>query len=271
LTSINGQAGAGWQAGYYRISPDIIEMARAGATFAFEVLGATRAAAINDGDTFSRGYTGLFLQKFVELGGEVALEATANKGDEEMRPLLRTVVASGTELVFLALFPPEGACFVQQAREVTGFENINILGGSPLHTGGFLKSTGASSVGVYFMGSSPPEGATNDALLAAYEARFSGLPQTITYGRAYDTANLLLNAIETTAVQDKDGTLHIGRQALRDALYATRGWEGLTGRLTCDEFGDCATVKIDIVRLDNPAAGLEGLTSNVIYSFDKSQ
>jgi hypothetical protein len=41
-----------------------------------------------------------------------------------------------------------------------------------------------------------------------------------------EPVNLLLTAIETVAVQEEDGTLHIGRQVLRDALYATSGYRG---------------------------------------------
>ncbi len=82
---------------------------------------------------------------------------------------------------------------------------------------------------------------------------------------------MLLDAIERVAVQEGDGTLHIGRQALRDALYATVDFEGVTGRIRCDAFGDCAVIKFDIVRLDDPSAGVDGLLSNVIdtYSVEK--
>ncbi|HJN41134.1 MAG TPA: ABC transporter substrate-binding protein, partial [Anaerolineales bacterium] len=38
-----------------------------------------------------------------------------------------------------------------------------------------------------------------------------------------------------------DGTLHVGRQALRDAVGSTYRYGGLTGILSCDEYGDCAT------------------------------
>ena len=48
------------------------------------------------------------------------------------------------------------------------------------------------------------------------------------------------------AVQEEDGTLHIGRQALRDALYATTGYQGLTGSLTCDEYGDCGVARFEV-------------------------
>ena len=50
---------------------------------------------------------------------------------------------------------------------------------------------------------------------------------------------------------DADGTLHIGRQALRDAVVNTVKFQGITGVLTCNETlevagnpikwpGDCA-------------------------------
>jgi hypothetical protein len=59
------------------------------------------------------------------------------------------------------------------------------------------------------------------------------------------------NAIEKVAVQDADGTLHIPRQALREAVHNTENYQGLTGNLTCNETvevggrtikwpGDCA-------------------------------
>jgi branched-chain amino acid transport system substrate-binding protein len=87
------------------------------------------------------------------------------------------------------------------------------------------------------------------------------------YAHSYDAANLLLNAIEAVAVPDQDGTLHIGRQALRDALYGTTGFDGLTGSLTCDEFGDCGLGRFHVTRLDEPAAGLEGLAANIVYTY----
>jgi branched-chain amino acid transport system substrate-binding protein len=51
---------------------------------------------------------------------------------------------------------------------------------------------------------------------------------------------LIAEAIEKSAVQLEDGGLVIPRQALRDAFYATTDHQGLTGNLTCTEFGDCA-------------------------------
>ena len=105
----------------------------------------------------------------------------------------------------------------------------------------------------------PPEGPAHDAFLSRYEAKFGESPSQLYYARTYDAANILLDAIEAAAVQDPntDGTLHIGRQALRDALYATDGYQGLTGSLTCDEYGDCGVARFQVTHLDDPEAGLE--------------
>ena len=40
--------------------------------------------------------------------------------------------------------------------------------------------------------------------------------------------------------------MYIGRKALRDALYATKDTQGLTGMLNCDEYGDCADPRIAV-------------------------
>jgi len=57
---------------------------------------------------------------------------------------------------------------------------------------------------------------------------------------------IIFAAIEKVAKKAPDGTLYIGRQALRDALYATKGFKGLTGTLTCDTYGDCADPRIAV-------------------------
>ena len=73
-----------------------------------------------------------------------------------------------------------------------------------------------------------------------YLEMFGTEPISIFHAHAYDAIGLLLTAIEGVAVVDADGTLHIGRQALRDFLYSVVDYPGLTGSLTCSEYGDCA-------------------------------
>jgi branched-chain amino acid transport system substrate-binding protein len=131
----------------------------------------------------------------------------------------------------------------------------------------FIRETGEAGVGVYILGPSAPASAANDQLREAYKARYGELPPSFYYSFTVDATNLLLGAIEKIAVKERDGTLHLGRQALRDALYATSGYNGLTGQLKCDEFGDCGVANLDIVRLDSAAINVDKLRLNVIYTY----
>jgi ABC-type transport system substrate-binding protein len=85
------------------------------------------------------------------------------------------------------------------------------------------------------------QGQAYDDFVAKYTDKYGEAPVSGFHAHAYDGANMIFAAIEQVAVQNADGSLSIGRQALRDALYATENFEGLTGNLTCDENGDCAT------------------------------
>jgi branched-chain amino acid transport system substrate-binding protein len=145
-------------------------------------------------------------------------------------------------------------------------DNVALMTGEV--TNFLLQAVGESGMGLYFNGPAPPEGPAYDAFVAQYEARYGQLPiETPYHAQTYDAANLLLHAVEAVAVQEEDGTLHIGRQALRDTLYATAGYQGLTGSLTCDEYGDCGAIRLQIARLDDPGAGMEGLKANVIWTY----
>jgi branched-chain amino acid transport system substrate-binding protein len=59
---------------------------------------------------------------------------------------------------------------------------------------------------------------------------FGSEPTNVYHAHAFDAANMLLNAVESVAQQGEDGTLIIGRQALRDAVAATAGLKALPVR-----------------------------------------
>ncbi len=267
LTSIGGEKGQDWQPGYFRTSSNGALMGQAAAMYAFHKLGVTKTATINDGDAYSRGFTNVFGQIFTELGGEIVLDATINKGEANMHPVLQAVANSGAELLFFPVFQPEGELIVLQAKGVAGLENISKLSITALLTNNFIDTVGEAGLGMYFADRATPQTPANAELRSAYASKYGELPQHVTYILGYDATNLLLHAIESVAVQNADGTLYIGRQALRDALYATTDFEGVSGRLNCDEFGDCGVARYSIMRLDDLAAGVDGVKANTIYTF----
>jgi branched-chain amino acid transport system substrate-binding protein len=80
---------------------------------------------------------------------------------------------------------------------------------------------------------------------ATYEEVYGEAPLAAFHAHTYDATMILLNAIGTVGVEH-DGALWVDRQALRDAMYATSGFSGVTGTLSCDAFGDCGSQSIAV-------------------------
>jgi ABC-type branched-subunit amino acid transport system substrate-binding protein len=84
------------------------------------------------------------------------------------------------------------------------------------------------------------------AFLEKHQKKYGEKPLSVFHAHAYDAAMIIFAAIEKVAKKGPDGALYIGRQKLRDALYETKGFKGLTGTITCDKYGDCADPRIAI-------------------------
>ena len=79
----------------------------------------------------------------------------------------------------------------------------------------------------------------------ALSAEYQAATDANFFFHAYDATTLLLSAIESVAVEE-GGKLHIDRVALREEIAATTDFQGIIGTLTCDEFGDCGTGRVNI-------------------------
>ncbi len=268
LTSLGGEKGNAWQPGYFRTAHNDEVQGAAAANFAYNELGVRKAASIHDGDPYTQGLAMVFNQVFEELGGEIVMATAVNKGDTDMRPVLTSIAAAGAELVFFPIFQPEGDFIVLQSKEIEGFEGVYLMGADGLLSDTFVESVGEQGKGMYFSGPASPEGPEYDEFVRKYEEKYGEKPIQAFHAHAYDAANMLFKAIEETAVVQDDGTVYILRQKLRDYLYNLKNFQGLTGTLSCNEFGDCADPKITVVRLDDPAAGIEGLRKNVVFVYE---
>ncbi len=236
------------EAGYLRTAHNDKIQGRAMAEFAFNELGVTKAAAIHDGDPYTEGLASVFAAAFEELGGEiVAFEAEAADATN-VEPLLTSVAAAGPEFIYYPVFIPLGSLLTNTAADIEGLDGVILAGADGVQSPSFLENTADTSEGMYVSG--PDLSFSNsfyeDEFLPAYMEMFGTEPTAPFHAHAYDATVMVLDAIVASAKQDADGTLLIGRQALRDALFATSGMEGITGTLSCDEYGDCADPKIAI-------------------------
>jgi len=266
LTSIAGKPAPDRHEGYFRASANEENAGKAAAIYAYN-LGIRRAATINDGDIYTRGLTEGFNEAFESMGGEIVLNTSVSKGDDEMEPVMTAVLDACAQLLFFPLFQPEGNHILLQARKMPGFEKIVLMSDGALIDASFLQAVGDKAEGMYFVGPATPRGNRVAGLEEKYIAKYGTSPSASYYLNGYDAAWLLFSAIENASVKDDHGSLIVGRQALRDAMYSMKGVTGVTGMLTCDRFGDCALPVFNVLQLEEVSAGLKGLKSNVQFTY----
>jgi branched-chain amino acid transport system substrate-binding protein len=236
--------------GYLRTAPnDKIQGAMA-AEFAYRQLGVTKAATIRDGSLYADYLRQAFANEFTSLGGTITAQEVITPQQTDMSAVLSSIATGSPGLLYFPVFMPAGGYIINQARTTAGLESAYLMGADGLFTPAVVTATGANVEG--FMVTSSPDFTQNsaeyyDSFLPAYRAKF-GDPTAPFHAHAYDAFMMIKAAIERVAVVYADGTIQIGRQALRDAMYSTRNFPGLTGNLTCSATGDCADPHIAVYR-----------------------
>lgn len=267
LTSIGDKRAPYWQPGYFRTAPNEEYSGQAAAYFAYHRLGIRRAATINDGDIYTRGLTEGFARLFTELGGTIVLDAAIDKGDPEMGPVLEAVTEAKAELLFFPLFQPEGNHLLAKARKSPSLAKTVLMSDGALIEDSFISAMGELARGMYFVGPRPGTTEKSAKLAQTYLATFSATPAAHYYQSAFDAAQLLLDAIERAAVHLPNQRLVIGREQLRRALYDSHGLDGVAGPIDCNAFGDCISPRFNILRLNAPEQGIEGLLADIQFTF----
>lgn len=234
--------------GYARTAPNNKFQGFAAAKFAIDVLGARKAATINDGSLYGKQLQDVFIAEFQEMGGIITAQKNFDPEKNDINEILMGIADGEPELIFYPVHIKAGSLITRQARETAGLENTHLMGADRMFSQDFFQIAEDSVEGLYVTGPDYTEfdESYSSGFLPKYREKFAIEPVNIYHAHAYDAFMLIANAIEEVAVQDLDGTLHIPHQELREALYQTNNFQGLTGNITCTPSGDCANARIAI-------------------------
>jgi len=247
-------------AGFLRTAHNDKVQGQVAAQFVAEELKLKSVATIHDGSPYAEGLVSAFTANFTEMGGTISAAEAVGPTDTDMRPVLTKIAASKPEMIYYPIFTASGGLITVQSEEIEGLgPTIKTMGADGLYSPDFLAAAGATAEGMYL---SSPDFSTfgtdyAEKFLPAYQAAYGEKPTSAFHAHAYDAVNMVSAAIEAVAVENADGSVTIGRQALRDALYATTDFKGLTGNISCNADGDCADPKIAVYEItaENIAAG----------------
>ena len=235
--------------GYLRTCHNDKVQGAVAAEFAIKQLKVKKAATIHDGSVYAEQLGAVFAETFKKLGGSITAQEAVGVGSTDMRPVLTKIATGKPEFIYYPIFIAEGGHITRQVKEVKGLEKTALMGADGIFSTDFYKAAGETAVGMYH--SSPDFSAFAGgykSFLEKHQKKYGEKPLAPFHAHGYDAAMMILAAIEKVAKKGSDGSLTIGRQALRDALYATKNLKGLTGNINCDKFGDCADPKIGVYK-----------------------
>jgi branched-chain amino acid transport system substrate-binding protein len=208
-----------------------------------EDIGATTAATIADESPYTQGLVAAFEANFEAGGGTLTGSEQVNSEDTNFQPLLRSLAEQNPDVLYFPIFVAACTLIINQAADIMPETTLIVSDGCI--SSDTLKNAGAAVEGVW--SSSPDLSAfqTNEfysgEFIPAYQETFGTQPPSVFHAHSFDATNIVFDAIEEVAIENDDGSLSIPRQALRDAVFATSGYEGVTGTITCLDTGDCAT------------------------------
>ena len=248
-------ASATHQRNYFRIAFNDVLQASAVADFAYSRQGWKSAVAIHrKDDAYSSQLTLAFSQSLGVLGGTSLADLSYDK--EPAASMAASVARQNPDMVFIAEYSPRCEELVAALRNLPATRTTPIVVSEACQTPDFFGLLGSKANGIYAAGpdfSVVRESAFyRDAYLPTYRRLTGGDPIGVFHPAAWDAVNLLFDAVRRTAVVDPSGGLSIDREALRRALLAVQGYDGLSGRITCESSGDCAeSARIAIYRAPN--------------------
>jgi branched-chain amino acid transport system substrate-binding protein len=201
------------------------------AKFAHSHLKAKRVAILSSvSNAYSVGLAKFFNETFKKAGGEVVAEKNFAEGDKDFRAQLTAVKAANVDAVFVPGYYTEAALIVRQAREL-GL-NIPFFGGDGWEAPQLLQIGGAALNGCYYSTHFSPENQDPAVtkFVGKFKARWAGEVPDAFAALGYDAAYLLADAIKRAGSTQGP--------ALRDALAATKDFDGVTGRTNINEKRD---------------------------------
>lgn len=217
-------------------------------------LGCDTIATIHDGSPYAQQLAKFTGESFVAEGGKIVEAEAVAPTDVDMRPVLTRIATTKPCAIYYPVFVQAAAQITRQAKEISGLENTHLIGSSALLSRDMISATGESIVGFRFTYPDVSEEARGEdypKFVEAYKEKFGEAPIGGFHANAYDAAKIALAAIEKVAVKGDDGALYIGRKALRDAMFATKDYVGVSGTLTCTPTGGCGAFKHAVYEYTN--------------------
>jgi branched-chain amino acid transport system substrate-binding protein len=197
------------------------------ARFAHENLKLSKVAILKDvRSDYSMGLSRFFAETFTKAGGQIVKEASYSKGDVDFKAQLTQIKTTNPQAIYVPGYYNDVGLIAQQARDL-GI-TVPLMGGDGWDSSKLYEIGGKALNGCYFSNHSTNQDPNPklQKFIADYKAAYGEVPDALA-ALAYDAARVAADAL----AREKNQT----GADLRDAIAATRDFDGVTGKITLDK------------------------------------
>jgi branched-chain amino acid transport system substrate-binding protein len=198
------------------------------ATFGRQTLKADNVAMLVDAAApYSVGLASNFKETFIGMGGKITVEQKFSSGDKDFKAQLTAIKAANPQAIFAPCYYTEAGLIVRQAREL-GITCV-IFGGDGWEAPELLELGGKAMEGTYYSTHYSAEDSSPKVqeFVKKFKARWNGEVPDAMAALGYDSAMVLADAIKRAGTTEEP--------KLRDAIAATKDFDGVTGKTALDE------------------------------------
>ncbi len=204
--------------------------AAAGAEYAFKTLNAKTAWLFWDkGAEYTTLLAKYFKERYTQLGGKILLDDTYSQGDTDFSAQITRLKALSPQPDFLyvaSLQASDAGAIAKQIRDA-GI-TLPMVGGDGYDGPELVGVGGTGAENVYFSTHALMSADLGidkvKTFIAAYQKEYNTAPESAFAALGYDAVYLMVDAIKRANSTEP--------KAIRDALAATKGFEGVTGSVT---------------------------------------
>lgn len=215
---------------------------KAMARFAREHLKSSSAVVIkNIDEEYSVMLAHFFATSFTQLGGKILLESQYRGKAVDFAPEIQQILKHRTDVIYIPGYTRDSGLFIKQARSM-GIKAI-FLGGDAWDEIGSVAEDSIN--GSYQSAPWHPDSpsARSRFLKELYKLKFHKPLTHVSAPLAFDAVHILASAIEKARTRD--------RHKIRQSLAAIQNFQGVTGIISFDSYGDPIDKDVIIVRFNN--------------------
>lgn len=211
------------------IDPD---QGKVAAVLAKDKLNAKTAALIYDiSQDYCVGLANFFKKEFTKGGGKIVSETKFKTGDKDFTPQVSSIKAAKPDIIYAPIYYTECALIAKQARQ-EGLD-IPILAGDGAQAPELIELGGKAVDGVYLTAHFHKDMIANDRgkeFQELFLKESEGKELSAFEAMGADAYFVLLDAIKRAGEPDP--------KKIRDALAATKNFEGVSGSITLKDNGN---------------------------------